>query len=141
MPRINTDSLARSIDTLELALECLREHKPDEIMFKVYRGACRYEFQVVLGLTSSLLRRRLRPYFAAVSQVDGMTLGRVFREAARLHLISLDECSRWLNYRDHQNRITHCYSREFAKQALTVLPFIVEDARRIAAVIGAETDE
>ena len=141
MPRINTDSLTRSIDTLELALECLREQKPDEIMFNVYRGACRYEFQAVLGITSSLLRRRLRPYFVAVSQVDGMTFGRVFREAARLHLISLDECRRWLNYRDHQNRTAHRYGREFAEQELTVLSPLIRDARRIAEVIGAETDE
>ncbi len=141
MPRIDTDSLTRSIDTLELALECLREQKPDEIMFNVYRGACRYEFQVMLGLISSLLRRRLRPYFAAASRVDGMTFGRIFREAARLHLISLDECRRWLNYRDHQNRIAQRYGREFAEQTLTALSPIVEDARRIAEVIGAETDE
>ena len=141
MPRINTDSLTRSIGTLELALECLREQKPDEIMLNVYRGACRYESQVVLGLTSSLLRRRLRPYFAAVSQVDEMIPGRVFREAARLHLISVDECSRWLNYGDHQNRIAHRYGREFAEQAITVLSPLIKDARRIAEVIGAETDD
>ena len=141
MPRINTDSLTRSIDTLELALECLREQEPDEIMFNVYRGACRYEFQVVLGITSSLLRRRLRPYFVTVSQVDGMTFGRLFREAARLHLISLDECRRWLSYRDHHNTAAHRYGREFAEQALTALPPVVDDARRIAEVIGAGTDE
>ncbi len=141
MPRINTDSLTRSVNTLELALECLREPEPGEIMYNVYRGACLNEFQVVLGLTSLLLRRRLRPYFAAVSQVDGMTFGRVFRESARLHLISLDECRRWLNYRDHHNGIAHRYGREFAEQALTVLPPLIEDASRIAEVIGAETDE
>ena len=87
------------------------------------------EFQVVIELTASLLRRRLRPYFATVRQVSDLTFGQVFREAARLHLISLDECRRWLNYRD------------LAEEALTVLPPLIEDARRIAEVIGATTDE
>ena len=39
------------------------------------------------------------------------------------------------------NTIAHRYGREFAEQALTVLPALIEDARRIAEVIGAETDE
>lgn len=99
------------------------------------------EFQVVLDLTESLLRRRLRPYFATIRQVNDLTFRQVFREAARLHLISLDECRRWLDYRDHRNRIAHRYGREFAEQALTALPPMIEDARRIAEVIGAETDE
>ena len=33
------------------------------------------------------------------------------------------------------------HGSEFAEQALDVLPSLVEDGRRIAEVIGAETDE
>ena len=141
MPRINTDNLIQTVTTLELALEGLRGQEPGEPMYNVYRGACMNEFQVVLDLTASLLRRRLRPYFATIRQVNDLTFRQVFREAARLHLISLDECRRWLDYRDHRNRIAHRYGREFAEQALTALPPMIEDARRIAEVIGAETDE
>ena len=141
MPRINTDNLIQTVSTLELALEGLREQEPGEPMYNVYRGACMNEFQVVLELVASLLRRRLRPYFATIRQVNDFTFGQVFREAARLHLISLDECRRWLSYRDHRNRIAHRYGREFAEQALTALPPLIEDARRIAEVIGVETDE
>ena len=75
MPRINTDNLTRSVDTLELALEGLREQVPGELMYDVFRGACMNEFQVVLELTASLLRRRLRPYFATFRQVSGLTFG------------------------------------------------------------------
>ena len=73
--------------------------------------------------------------------MSDLTFGQVFREAARLHLISLDECRRWLNYRDHRNMIAHRHDREFAEEALRVLPPLIEDARRIAEVIGAATDE
>ena len=66
MPNINTDSITRSVNTLELALECLCEREPGEVMYAVYRGACINEFQVIMKLTDSLLRRRLRPYFAMV---------------------------------------------------------------------------
>ena len=141
MPRINTINLLQTIDTLEAALEGLREQEPGSVMHNVFRGACINEFQVMLELTGSLLRRRLRPYFATARQVSDMTFGQVFREAARLNLISLDECRRWLGYRDHRNTIAHRYGREFAEQALTVLPTLIEDARRIAEVIGEETDE
>ncbi len=140
MPRINTDNLTQTITTLELALEGLREQEPGEPMYNVYRSTCMNEFQVALELTASMLRRRLRPYFATIRQVNDLTFGQVFREAARLHLISLDECRRWLDYRDHRNRIAHRYGREFAEQALTAPPLLIEDARRIILVIGAETD-
>ena len=141
MPRINTDNLTLTIETLEAALEGLREQEPGTPMYNVFRGACMNEFQVLLELTASLLRRRLSPYFATARQVNDLTFGQVFRAAARLHIISLGECARWLGYRDHRNVIAHRYGREFAEQALTVLPPLIEDARRIAVAIGAETDE
>ena len=141
MPRINTDNLTRSVNTLQLALEGLREQEPGELIYDVYRSACLNEFQVVIELTATLLRRRIKPYFATVRQLNDLTFGQVFREATRLHLISLDECHRWLNYRDHHDTIAHRYGREFAKDALTVLLPLIEDARRIVEVIGAETDE
>ena len=105
----------------------------------MYSGACLNEFRVVIELTATLLRRRIRPYFATVRQVNDLTFGQVFLEATRLHLISLDECHRWLNYRDHHDAIAHRYG-EFAEEALTVLPPLIEDARRIAVVIGVEID-
>ena len=141
MPRINTDNLTRSVNTLQLAFDSLRKQEPEELIYDVYRGACMNEFQVVIELSASLLRRRLRPYFATVRQVNDLTFAQVFREAARLHLISLNECRKWLNYRDHHNTIAHGYGREFAEEALTMLPPLIEDARGIADMIGAETDE
>ena len=141
MPRINTDNLTRCVETLEAALGGLRGEEPGSQMYNVFRGACVNEFQVILELTASLLRRRLRPYFATVSQVNELTFGRLFREAAKAGLISLNECRRWLGYRERRNVMAHRYGREFAEQALEVLPSLVEDGRRIAEVIGAETDE
>ena len=141
MPRINTDSITRSVNTLELALECLHEQEPGEVMYSVYRSACINEFQVIMKLTDSLLRRRLRPYFVMVSHVNELTLGRVFRESARRNLISVEECQRWLGYRDHRDAIVHRCGGESAECALAVLPSLVKDGRRIASVIGAETDE
>ena len=138
MPRISTDNLTGCVNTLELALEGLREQEPSELLYDVYSGACLNEFRVVIELTATLLRRRIRPYFATVRQVNDLTFGQVFLEATRLHLISLDECHRWLNYRDHHDTIAHRYGREFAEEALTVLPPLIEDARRIAVVIGVQ---
>ena len=135
------DSITRSVNTLELALECLRERESGEVMYAVYRSVCMNEFQVIMELTDSLLRRRLMPYFATVSQVNELTLGRVFRESARRSLISVEECQRWLGYRNHRDAIAHRYGGELAECVLAVLPLLVEDGRRIAAVIGAETGE
>ena len=141
MPRINTDNLTRCVETLDTALVGLRGEDPGSQMYNVFRGASMNEFQVVLDLTASLLRRRLRPYFATSRQVNELTFRRVFREAAKVGLISTEECQRWLGYRERRNVMAHRYGREFAQHALEVLPSLVEDGRRIADVIGAETDE
>ena len=109
-------------------------------MHNVFRDACLYQLQTILEQTAKLLRRRIRRYFATVNQVNELTFGRVFREAQKAGLLSLDECSRWLDYRERHYVMVHRHGSEFAEQALEVLPSLVRDARSIAEVIGAETD-
>ena len=141
MARIYTDNLTRSIGTLELALDELGKHEPGEFIYDVFRSACIKEFEVIIELSASLLRRRLRPYFGTVRQVRDMTFARVFKEAARLHLISLDEVERWHDYREYRNDTAHQYGSQFAEAAIRILRPFIDDARRLAEMIGEETDE
>ena len=70
---INTEFLTRCVDTLEVALEQLQQYDVDDISYDIYRAACVKEFELVLEQSGSLLKRRLRPYFASNRQADSLT--------------------------------------------------------------------
>ena len=66
-----------------------------------------------------------------------LNIRQVFRETEKLHLLSPEECCRWLGCRENPDAIVHLYGREFKDEALTVLSPLIEDARRISEAIGA----
>lgn len=141
MATISTDFLSRCIGTLDLALEQLKQHEPGEFIYEVFRSACVKEFEIILEQSGSLLRKRLRPYFASNRQSDTLVFKDIFRYAARHGLISTEACERWLEYRDHRNETAHLYGEEFAGTTLVLLPQFIEDAGQLARVISEVSDE
>ncbi len=141
MPPINTEYLERCIIRLELALEQLGQHEPGEFIYEVFRSACVKEFELIVEQSGSLLRRRLRPFFSSNRQADRLTYKDLFRYGAKHGLISLEQCERWFNYRDHRNDTAHLYGRDFAEKTLPMLPQFVEDARDVARIISEGTVE
>ena len=92
---INADFLVRCIDTLESAFEQLRQHEPSDTLYDIFRAAAVKEFEIILEQCGSLLRRRLRPYFASKRQAGRLTFKDVFRYAAKHGLISVSTSERW----------------------------------------------
>ena len=139
--RLNTDFLDRCVRTLAAALRRLDALDADDEVYDIFRAACVKEFEIILEQCGSLLKKRLRPYFASNREADSLTFKAVFREAARRGLIAVEECERWLRYRDVRNDTAHKYGEAFAEATLTVLPAFVADARHIAAVVGEPFDD
>lgn len=138
---INTEFLTRCIDTLEVALEQLQQYDVDDISYDIYRAACVKEFELVLEQSGSLLKRRLRPYFASNRQADRLTFKNLFRHAAKHGLISVESCERWLEYRDNRNDTAHQYGEGFAETKLKLLPQFIADAKELAQVITEAEDD
>ena len=141
MASIDTEYLERCVMRLELALDQLGQHESGEFIYEVFRSACVKEFEIIVEQCGSLLRRRLRPYFSSNRQADRLTYKDIFRHGAKHGLISIEQCERWFNYRDHRNDTAHLYGRDFAEKTLPMLPQFVEDARDLAGVISEGTDE
>ena len=143
---INTDVLVRCINSLELAVEHLQRHEPSDALYDIFRAASVKEFEIILAQSGSLLKKRLRPYFASNRQADRLTFKNTFRYAAKHDLISLDACERWFVYRDNRNDTAHNYGERFAERTLTLLPdtllpdFIL-DALEMAKVIAEGEDD
>ncbi len=132
---INTDFLNRCIGTLETACEHLRRSGGDDPLHDIFRAAAVKEFEIVLEQCGSLLKKRVRPYFASNRQADRLTFKDAFRHAARHGLISVEASERWFAYRDNRNDTAHNYGEKFAESTLLLLPDFIEDARELARVI------
>ena len=133
---IDTGFLIRCITTLESAFEQLRQRGPDDAFYDIFRAASVKEFELVLEQSGSLLKKRLRPYFASNRQADKLTFKDVFRHAAKHGLISVDACERWCVYRDNRNDTAHDYGEKFAETTLQLLPDFIADAKELAGVIA-----
>ena len=138
---INTDFLVRCINTLESAFDQLWQREPDDPLYDIFRAASVKEFEIVLEQSGSLLKKRLRPYFASNRQADRLTFKDAFRHAAKHDLISVETCERWFTYRDNRNDTAHDYGEGFAETTLTLLPSFIEDAQALVRVIAEGKDD
>ena len=138
---INTDFLVRCINTLDAAFAQLQQRGPQDTFYDIFRAASVKEFEIVLEQSGSLLKKRLRPYFASNRQVDRLTFKNAFRHAAKHGLISMEACERWMVYRDNRNDTAHDYGEGFAETTLKLLPNFIADARELADFIAEGIDD
>ena len=138
---VDTDFLDRCIQTLDTAFARLDEQEAGGLSREIVHAACVKEFELVLEQSGSLLRKRLRPYFASNQQVDRLTFKDLFRHAAKHGLISVEGCERWLAYRDHRNDTAHQFGEDFAEATLALLPEFIADARALARAIAEGSDD
>lgn len=137
---INTDFLNRCINTLASACEHLRQTGANDPLYDIFRAAAVKEFEIVLEQCGSLLKKRIRPYFASNRQADRLTFKDAFRHAAQHGLISVETSERWFAYRDNRNDTAHNYGEGFAESTLLLLPEFIEDARGLARVVAQGDD-
>ena len=137
--KISTDYLDSCIETLQDAFALLQQHEPDEMAYRISRSACVKEFEIIEELLGSLLKKRIRVYFASNREADRLYFMDIFRHAARHGLVTGNECERWLQYRDLRNNAAHRYGEEYANEVLAALPAFIEDARSLSRVIAQET--
>ena len=138
---INTEFLVRCIATLESAFEQLRQREPGDTFYEIFRAASVKEFEIVLEQSGSLLKKRLRSYFASNRQADRLTFKDAFRHAAKHDLVSVEASERWFTYRDNRNDTAHNYGEGFAESTLELLPDFISDARELAHVIAEGGDD
>ena len=138
---INTDFLSLCIDTLESASNELEQRGPDYTLYEIFRAASVKEFEIILEQCGSLLRKRLRPYFASNRKADKLSFKNAFRHATKHGLITVETCERWCVYRDNRNDTAHDYGEGFAETTLKLLPKFIEDARELAKMLGENVDD
>ena len=136
--KISTDYLDSCIETLQGAFTLLQRHEPDEMAYRISRSACVKEFEIIEELSGSLLKKRIRVYFASNREADRLYFRDIFRHAARHGLVTGNECERWLQYRDLRNNAAHRYGEAFADDVLAILPTFINDAKALSRTIAEE---
>jgi nucleotidyltransferase substrate binding protein (TIGR01987 family) len=141
MYKIDTTYLERCIATLIKAYHLLQQTNPENIDYDMYRSACIKEYELIIEQCGKLLRKVLKSYVHSTKEVDQLYFKDVFRQAVLRSLISVDDCERWLKYRDNRNSTAHDYGVNFAEETLILLPSFIADATALAGVIKAQNLE
>lgn len=132
---IDTTFFERCIATLEKAHGLLRNSEENSIDYEMYRSACIKEFEIILEQAGKLMRKVLKPYFHTSKEVDRLYFKDIFRNALQRDLLSVEECERWLQYRDNRNTTAHDYAVDFAEETLLLLPTFIKDAKALVETI------
>ena len=132
---MTTQNLEGCVAQLEFIHDHLAQQDLEEFTYEMASLACVKEFEVILGLSTTLLRRRLVPLLTPDDQVESLGHTDVFRHAARPVLISTQQCERWTNYWDLRHDRAHRWVDDFAKNTLPWLPRFIDDVRDLVDVL------
>lgn len=135
MTQITTRHLEGCVSRLAWALDQLRQLDSGEVTYEMFERACVKEFEVIVGLSTTLLRRRLVPMLMPDYQVEGLSHKDVFIHTARHGLISAPQCERWSRYWDLRHDRAHRWVEDFEKNTLPWLPQFIDDARDLVEVL------
>jgi nucleotidyltransferase substrate binding protein (TIGR01987 family) len=128
---MNTNHLARCIQTLESSLLFLEQAPDASIEYEVYRNAVVKGFELTLESAGKLLRKALKSYTGRPRAVDELSYKEVLRHAAKHGLLETETVSRWFAYRENRNDTAHDYGVAFAEETLVLLPAFITDARTL----------
>ncbi|MCY4172104.1 MAG: nucleotidyltransferase substrate binding protein [Bacteroidetes bacterium] len=139
---IDTTFLRLCIASLEHAVQEMENNdSEDDLLYQIYRAACVKEFEIILEQCGKLLRKRLRPYFSSNQAVDRLYFKDLFRHANHHDLINTDATERWMDYRDQRNYTVHDYGKDFAEATLKLMPTFIIDAKALADIIEAASND
>ncbi|MCY4232695.1 MAG: nucleotidyltransferase substrate binding protein [Bacteroidetes bacterium] len=139
---IDTTFLRLCIASLEHAVQEMENNdSEDDLLYQIYRAACVKEFEIILEQCGKLLRKRLRPYFSSNQAVDRLYFKDLFRHTNHHDLINTDATERWMDYRDQRNYTGHDYGKDFAEATLKLMPTFIIDAKALADIIEAASND
>jgi nucleotidyltransferase substrate binding protein (TIGR01987 family) len=134
--QLNTIHLENCLEVLEYSYDALNKANKNSTSYKVFRNAALKGFELTLEVTSKLLKKALKPFFASSKAVDRLTFKEVFRNAAKHGLITIEGTERWFDYRDNRNTTTHDYDEDAAEEALALIAPFINDVKTIIESIN-----
>lgn len=139
---LNTEHLARCIQTLRASLELFEGAPDNSTEAEVFRNAIVKGYELAQETAFKLLRKALREYGYSSRTLNQTPIKDVLRLGAKHGLLSTAEVERWFRYRDNRNSTAHDYGEGFAKETLTLIPGFLADVtalrERLEEKLGEE---
>ena len=132
---LQTEHLARCLQTLEKSLEQLQRAPVQSIDYEIYRNAVVKGFELTLETAGKMLRKAIKTFTGNPRAVDELTYKDVLRHAAKHGLLDPEAVERWFAYRDNRNNTAHDYGEGFAEETLSLMADFLSDARRLETIL------
>lgn len=126
-----TKFIENCLATLERAKSLLSGISPEHPDYNVFRIACIKEFELVLEISSKLVRKKLKEYTVFPESVDDMVFKDVFRNAVLRNILSDSEGTNWFRYRELYIESADDYRDEITDKILGILPQFISDSRTL----------
>ena len=136
MTRFTVSSFLQDVAVLELALETVQRSRTSRRVGDRFRSSVSNLFAITVDHFGKALGRRLASRPASMDEAGVSEFEAVFRNAARLGLISTEACERWLEYRKLSREMASLGGEVFTETTLDILPCFTDDARELAEVIA-----
>ncbi len=125
---IDTSSLVKALQTLEVALEAFTRAPEDQFI----RDACIKRFEYSYELSHKLLRRYLEA--TEPDGVNDLSFPRLIRLGYERELLS-ESWDVWEGFRDARNTTSHAYNEKKAGGVLDKIPVFAKAAQFLAAQV------
>jgi len=129
---LNTDHLARCIETLKSSLDMLNGAQEESMEYEIFRNAVVKGYELALETSGKLLRKALKQYAGSPRSIDALSFKEVLRDALKHDLLdNAQTVERWFAYRDNRNDTAHDYGISFARDTLSMLPSFLSDVQAL----------
>ena len=133
---LNTNHLARCIETLKSSIDMLNGAKQESMEYEVFRNAVIKGYELALETSGKLLRKALKQFTGSPRSIDALSFKEVLRDALKYDLLdSAQTVERWFLYRDNRNDTAHDYGISFARDTLSILPSFLSDVQALETIL------
>jgi len=121
--------------TLDSSLAFYRQAAHDSIDREVFRNAIVKSYELAQETAFKLIKKALKAYGHSGRKLETTPIKDVMRLAAVHGLMTLEEVTRWFQYRDNRNNTAHDYGEHFAEETLLLIPPFLQDIATLADVL------
>ncbi len=124
MEKLNLESLENALKQLETGIAKTQQNPDDDLR----RDGVIQRFEYSMDLSWKVIQRYLK-IIAQVNEADIRTKNDLFREAARLKLIT--DAGAWIGHYEARNETSHVYNRDSAIAVFERAKLFLPDAKAL----------
>ena len=127
MSEVSYKALGDAVERLGEALALFEAHRTDELAESM-RNSVLKAFMFTYSLCRPMMERFLLSDGADPAEVEDMSLSTIVRSCNEKGVLRAD-WTVWRQFREARNRMSHVYSRSFAKEIVALIPDFLKEVQ------------